>query len=201
MLKKIAAGITWIMSPLLIPTYAAVLLLYSEFHFSMFSWEAKRFILILTFLSTAILPAFTLAITRVGNWLQINTQKKSDHWSSMIFIGLYYYLGFFFLNKIPMYAIFKIMLLAGAVLVILLMIITIKWNISHHMAAAGGLFGLMLALSLRLGANPVLLLTSILLLSGLTGTALMVRNKHTLTEVITAFPLGFTVNFLIFYLL
>lgn len=201
MLRKIAAYIIWVFSPLLMPTYGTILLLYSRFHFSMFSWPAKRFLLIVMFVSTALMPALTLLISKYRISQGTYPFYRQERWIPMIFIALYYYLGFYLLNKMPIYTIFKVILLAGAILIVLLMMINLRWKLSHHMAAAGGLFGLMTALSLRLGANPIQLLTGILFISGITGTSLMIRRKHNLEETISGFPLGFLVFFLIFYLL
>lgn len=201
MLRKIAAFVTWVFSPLLIPTYGTILLLYSRFHFSMFSWPAKRFLIIIMFVSTALMPALTLLISRYGIRSRTYPFNRQERWIPMIFIAMYYYLGFYLLNKMPIYTIFKVILLAGAILIVLLMMINLRWKLSHHMAAAGGLFGLMTALSLRLGADPIQLLSFIILLAGITGTSIMIRRKHNLEETISGFPVGFLVFFLIFYLL
>ena len=201
MLKAISKGISILFSPLLIPTYAALILLYSGFHFSMFSWEAKRFLLIVVIISTAIMPAITLTVASLGKKLHITANNSGDLWIPMIFSALYYYLGFYLLNKMPFYAIFKVLLLAGAILIVILMMISLKWKISYHTAAAGSLFGLVTALSLRLGANPLVLLSIIAVVSGLIGTARVILLKSSLTETLAGFPIGFLVFFLIFFFL
>ena len=118
-----------------------------------------------------------------------------------MFVALYYYLGFYLLNKIPLYAVFKILLLAGAILIIALMLVSLWMEISRHTAAIGAAFGLMLALALRIGLNPVQMLSGIVLISGIIGTAVMIRNDNNLWGTLAGFPLGFTVFFLIFYIL
>ena len=201
MLKAISKGISILFSPLLIPTYAALILLYSGFHFSMFSWEAKRFLLIVVIISTAIMPAITLTVASLGKKLQITAGNSGDLWIPMIFSALYYYLGFYLLNKMPFYAIFKVLLLSGAILIVLLMMISLRWKISYHTAAAGSLFGMVTALSLRLGANPLMLLSIIAMISGLIATARVILQKNGLVETLAGFPIGFLVFFLIFFLL
>ena len=201
MLKAISKGISILFSPLLIPTYAALILLYSGFHFSMFSWEAKRFLLIVVIISTAIMPAITLTVASLGKKLQITAGNSGDLWIPMIFSALYYYLGFYLLNKMPFYAIFKVLLLSGAILIVLLMMISLRWKISYHTAAAGSLFGMVTALSLRLGANPLMLLSIIAMISGLIATARVILQKNGLIETLAGFPIGFLVFFLIFFLL
>ena len=201
MLKAISKGISILFSPLLIPTYAALILLYSGFHFSMFSWEAKRFLLIVVIISTAIMPAITLTVASLGKKLQITAGNSGDLWIPMIFSALYYYLGFYLLNKMPFYAIFKVLLLSGAILIVVLMMISLRWKISYHTAAAGSLFGMVTALSLRLGANPLMLLSIIAMISGLIATARVILQKNGLIETLAGFPIGFLVFFLIFFLL
>jgi hypothetical protein len=201
MLKAISKGISILFSPLLVPTYAALILLYSGFHFSMFSWEAKRFLLIVVIISTAIMPAITLTVASLGKKLQITAGNSGDLWIPMIFSALYYYLGFYLLNKMPFYAIFKVLLLSGAILIVLLMMISLRWKISYHTAAAGSLFGMVTALSLRLGANPLMLLSIIAMISGLIATARVILQKNGLVETLAGFPIGFLVFFLIFFLL
>lgn len=201
MLKAISKGISILFSPLLVPTYAALILLYSGFHFSMFSWEAKRFLLIVVIISTAIMPAITLTVASLGKKLQMTGGNSGDLWIPMIFSALYYYLGFYLLNKMPFYAIFKVLLLSGAILIVVLMMISLRWKISYHTAAAGSLFGMVTALSLRLGANPLMLLSIIAMISGLIGTARVILRKNGLAETLAGFPIGFLVFFLIFFLL
>jgi hypothetical protein len=201
MIRKLAAVITWVFSPLLIPTYAAILLLFTGFQFAMFSWPAKRFLLLVIFVSTAVMPSLTLLISYLGKNLQISEQKVSDSRVPLIFVALYYYIGFYLLNKMPLYAIFKIFLLAGAILVIVLIMVSLFVKIDERMAALGGVFGMMVALALRIGYNPLLLMSAIVLISGVVGTATMIRHEQTTGSVLAGFPTGFAVFFLIFYLL
>lgn len=201
MMRKLANCINWIFSPLLIPTYITFLLLYSGFHFSMFSWPAKRFLLIVIFISTAVMPSITILISEFGKRIGLSDRKPSDSRIALMFVALYYYLGFYLLNKIPLYGIFKILLLAGAILIVALMLVSLWMEISWHTAAMGAAFGMMLALALRIGLNPLQMLSVIVLVSGITGTAVMIRNDNNLWGTLAGFPLGFTVFFLIFYIL
>lgn len=201
MIRKLATLVTWIFSPFLIPSYAALILLYTGFHYTLFSWPAKRFLLIVVFASTAIMPALTFIVSEFGKKFGLSDRKPYDNRVSMLFVALYYYLGFYLLNKMPMYAIFKIMLLSGSILVVLLMIISLWKEISNETAALGAVFGMLVALSLRIGINPVFMLSGIALSAGITGTAVMISRDMGLWSTLTGFISGFFVFFLIFYLL
>jgi hypothetical protein len=201
MVRKIALAITSVFSPILIPAYLTLVLLYSEFHFSMFSWNYKRFLLLVMVISTLVMPALTLLVSSFGKNFRTAAQVPADNRIAMLFVALYYYLGYFLLNKMPQYAIFKILLLAGAILIVIITLFSIWQDISRHGAAAGAAFGMMLALALRIGINPLGILTAMVLLAGLTGTALMILNKHSLSALIGGYLIGFLVFFLIFFLL
>ena len=167
----------------------------------MFSWPAKRFLLIVIFISTAVMPSITLLISEFGKRVGLSERKPLDSRIALLFVALYYYLGFYLLNKMPLYALFKIILLAGAILIVALVLVSLWLEISRHTAAMGAAFGMMLALSLRIGLNPVQMLSAIVFVSGITGTATMIRYGNNLWETLTGFTLGFTVFFLIFYIL
>ena len=201
MSRKLATLISWIFSPFLIPTYATLILLYTGFHFSMYSWPVKRFLLIVVFASTALMPALTFVISEFGKKFGLPDRKPYDYKVSLLFTALYYYLGFYLLNKMPLYAIFKILLLAGSILIVVLIFISLWTKISVETSAFGGLFGMLVALSLRIGMNPLLLLSVVMIVAGMVGTSVMVKHGYGLWPTIAGFPLGFTIFFLIFYLL
>lgn len=201
MIRKAASVFSGILSPLLIPTYITILLLWSGFHFSMYSWPVKRFLLVVVIITTAIMPSLTWIVSILGKNFFTAPGKPADNRIAMLFVALYYYLGYFLLSRMPQYAIFKILLLAGAILIVVLTIYNIWRDISRHMAAAGGAFGMLLALALRIGINPLLMLSGIILVSGALGMSLMIQEKHSLSGIAGGYLAGFIVFFLIFFLL
>lgn len=152
-------------------------------------------------MATGILPALTLLISEFGKrWLP-SAPGMTDNRVAMIFTCLYYYLGFYLLSKLPLYNLFKILLLAGTLLLALLIVVTLYRRISFHMAALGSSLGAIMAIAVRLNANPLYLIVAIVLLSGVTGTALLLLRRHTLSETLAGFPLGFVHFFLLLYFL
>jgi len=196
-----ARMVSWVLSPLLIPTYTTLILLYSGFHFSMYTWPAKRMLLVVVFVATGILPALTLLISEFGKKWIPSAPGMTDNRVAMVFIGLYYYLGFYLLSKMPLFNLFKIILLAGTLLVIIFIVLSLYRRISLHMAALGSALGAVTAIAVRLNANPVALMLAIVLVSGLVGSSLLLLRKHTLTETLVGFPLGFVHFFLLLYIL
>lgn len=201
MQKKIATAVAWVFSPLLIPTYVTFVLFYGGFYFSMLSWPMKRMLIISMVIITFVMPAITLAIAQLGKNRKNSGMVSIDNRIALIFIAIYFLMGTYLLGRFPIYSVFRIILFSGAVLIIFYMLISLKWKISIHLAALGGALGVIIALSFRMGINSLQLLSAIILISGITGTALMINEKQTLTGTVTGFALGYLIFFSAFYFL
>jgi hypothetical protein len=91
-------------------------------------------------------------------------------------------------------------LMVASILVLLgLLLVSLKWKISNHMAALGGLTGVVLALSFRTGVYPEWALLTVILVSGLVGTALLIMGKNKLWHLEAGYALGFTLLYLVVF--
>lgn len=199
--NKILPGFARITSivfhPLLIPTLGFLLLFNSGFYFSLMPWSVKKFILLIVFLSTCVLPALSIGLLALSPRFDVNMEKSTDRVLPLILSSIYYYLGYLVLQRLPVYPIYNFFMLASILVQIVLLIVTLRWKISAHSAAIGGLLGGIMALSIRLGENPVLILIALILTAGLVGTARLILGKHTNLQVYSGFLLGFLVMALI----
>ena len=200
MAGKFAKKISIIFHPVLVPTLGLILLFNSGFYFSILSWEAKRFILLVVFFSTGILPLLTVAILALNPKFDISLDNSRDRIIPLLFSSVYYYLGYLLMNKMNAFPVFKIFLIASVIVIIALLMISFKWKISNHMAALGGLTGTLFALSFKTGINPLLAVVLAIFISGLVGTARLLLNKHKLWQLIAGYFLGFLILYLVIYL-
>ncbi|MCY1722592.1 PAP2 family protein [Prolixibacteraceae bacterium Z1-6] len=199
MSEKIAKVISIVFHPVLVPSLGLLLLLNSGFYFSMLSWEAKRFVLLVVFFTTCILPMLSVAILALNPKFNILMPNSRDRVMPLLSSSVFYYLGFMLLSKAGAFPEFKLFLQASVLVIIVLLIISFKWKISNHMAAIGGLAGTLFALSFRSGVNPVYSLLIVVLVSGLVGTARLILEKHTLGQLIAGYGLGFSVLYVVIY--
>ena len=200
MAGKFAKIISIIFHPVLVPTLGLILLFNSGFYFSILSWEAKRFILLVVFFSTGILPLLTVAILALNPKFDISLDNSRDRIIPLLFSSVYYYLGYLLMNKMNAFPVFKIFLIASVIVIIALLMISFKWKISNHMAALGGLTGTLFALSFKTGINPLLAVVLAIFISGLVGTSRLLLNKHKLWQLIAGYFLGFLILYLVIYL-
>ena len=197
--EKFAKVISIIFHPVLIPTLGLFLIFNAGFYFSMLSWDAKRFILLVVFFTTGILPLLTVAILALNPKFDVSLENSRDRIIPLLFSSIFYYLGYIFMNKISTFPVIKIFLIASVLVIIILLMISFKWKISNHMAAIGGFTGTLLALSFKTGINPLWAIILAIFISGLGGTARLVLNKHDLWQIIAGYFLGFSILYLVIY--
>ncbi len=199
MSERISKFISIIFHPVLIPTLGFFLLFNSGFYFSMLTWEAKRFVLLVVFFSTGILPILSVAILALNSKFDISMENSRDRIIPLMSSSIFYYLGYVLLGRMKAFPVFKIFLVASVLVIIALLLISFKWKISNHMAAVGGVTGTIFALSFRSGINPIFTILTVILISGLVGTARMVLKKHDLKQLTAGYILGFSVLYLVIY--
>ena len=193
----LAKGISIIFHPLLIPSMGFLLLFYSGFYFSMMNWEVKKFILLIVFFTTCLLPLLTVVLLSMNARFNLAMDKNTDRVLPLMFSAVYYYIGYYLLGRLPIFPIYKVFLISTILVIVLMMIISLRWKISNHMAAIGGLTGTLIALSLRLQINTSQILIFVFLIAGLVGTSRLILEKHNPSQIYAGYALGFMVLFLI----
>ena len=192
--------LSFVFHPVLMPTYAILLLLYFSKVFSQFMpIEQKTHLINLTLIFTLLLPllgVFLLKKLKIVSSIYMENQKERK-WPLLIAISSYYLLFrmFEFLYIHPII----IKLVLGAMLILFLaVIISNFWKISLHMLGIGGVFGAFLAFQYLFGGKLFLIIL-LLLCSGLVAYARLNENAHTLKQVYLGFLVGTCAEFLIFY--
>ena len=94
---------------------------------------------------------------------------------------------------------FKIYMLASILVIVVLILGSIVWNMSTHMAALGTLCGAFFALSFRSGVNPIWSILLVIIVSGLVGTARMIIGKYNIWQISAGYFTGFLIMYLVIY--
>lgn len=199
MAKKFAQIVSIILHPVFIPTLGFLLFFNSGFYFSFITWEAKRFVLMIVLLSTGILPLLAMALLSINLKFETSSESGTSRALPLLISSVSYYAGYLLLNRINAYPVFKIFLIASVLVIVVLLILSLKWKISSHMAAMGGLTGALLALSFRTGINPVWAIVLVIVASGLVGTSRLILGKNRLKYLEIGYLLGFATLYLVIY--
>ncbi|MFV0375822.1 MAG: phosphatase PAP2 family protein [Mangrovibacterium sp.] len=196
-MQKIAKAISLLFHPLLMPTIGILLLMNTGFYFALISFEAKKYILLIVFTSTCLLPLISIGILLLFTRFKLDLDKHGDRILPFMSTALFYYLGYYLLGRLPIFPIYRILLIGSIFTIALLMFISVRWKISAHLAGIGGLIGAMLALSLRLSINSSDLLAGLIIIAGLLGSSRILLGKHSPLQVYAGFTMGFIVNYLL----
>jgi len=191
--EQISQVTSLLFHPLLIPTWGFVLLSNSGFYFALLPWSVKKYLLLVVFLFTCLLPALSIALLSMSSKFDLKMGKSTDRIIPLILTSIFYYIGYMILERMPLFPIYNLFLVASVLVQIALIVVSLRWKISAHSAAIGGLIGGIIALSFRLHENPVLILSFLILAAGMVGTARLILLKHTRTEVYAGFTIGFVI--------
>lgn len=184
--------ISLVFHPLLIPTWGFLLLSSSGFYFSLLPWSMKRYLLMVVIGSTCILPAIGLGLLSL-NPKPNREVRSSDRILPLLFSGIFYYLGYMLLEKVPVFPVFNLFIIAAILVQLALIVTSLRWNLSIHAAAIGGLIGGIMGISFRLQENPVLILSFLILAAGMIGTSHLILRKNTAWEIYSGFLIGFVI--------
>ena len=192
-LSPVARVTSSLFHPLLIPTLGFLLLFNSGFYFAILPWNVKKFILLVVFLSTCVLPALSIFLLSLNSKFDVNMEKSTDRVLPIMFSTIFYYTGYLVLQKVPIFPIYKFFIVASILVQIALLIVSLKWKISAHSAAIGGLVGGFFGLSFRLQENPVIILVSLVIIAGMVGSSRLILGKHTNAQIYAGFLVGLTI--------
>jgi len=195
--------ISFLFHPLLMPTYALIIMFNSNTHFSFMPFEAQRLIYILVFSTTFLIPVgiipFLINLRIISNF---SLEKSNERIIPLSITAVSYYFSYYILSRLPVSTLgfIQTMILGSLVLIILSLIITLKWKISAHLIGIGGLLASMFFYAIYFGANFIFLLIGVSLISGAVGYARLNLQVHSPAQVYFGFLTGFIGMFSILYI-
>ncbi|MEN8120787.1 MAG: PAP2 family protein [Bacteroidota bacterium] len=189
--------------PLLMPTYALIIIFNSGTHYSYIPNQAQKIIYVLVFLTTFLIPVsiipFLLQLKLISAF-QLNERK--DRIIPLFVTAISYYFSFYLLNRLHFHVpqFIKILVLASAILIMFNLFINLKWKISSHLIGISGLLSLIFIYSIVYYANLLFILVLITLISGIIAFARLKLNAHSPQQIYSGFLLGFFGMMVVIYL-
>ncbi len=190
--RRTARFISILFHPLLMPTYAILLLFNVDSHYLMvLPGDYQLMLLAFVFSFTFILPAismFFLLKLKVVDSLEMNLSKERP--IPLIIVALFFYATYHLLRQVPVNTIFTVFMLGATLLVLFSLLINYLSKISIHMVALGGLLGTFIGFSFLLHQDIRIYMYLIILISGITGTARLSLDAHSPIQVYAGFGVG-----------
>jgi membrane-associated phospholipid phosphatase len=195
---RVAKLISYLLHPLLMPTYGFAIIFFTNNYISTFtSYPIKLTIVGITFIFTFLLPTINalilLKMGRIKSWEMETQQERILPYTGAV---LYYFSLFYLFYNAEFPSIFKTLILGAAISILLTIIINYKWKISAHAIGIGGIAGAALGIEYRLQINLHFILILIIFLAGLAGFARLKLNAHSPAQVYSGFGIGCLIQLL-----
>jgi len=192
MKNPVATIVSYILHPLLVPTYIIILLLNMDaFLAFMIPFSVRLWIISMFFMVTFAMPAMMIwMMHRRGIITSMQMEMRSERFYPLLLTTIFWSIGYGLLSRTGLPVIYYQYLLGGITALIIAIGINYFWKISLHMLGMGGLTGVFLGFSFRIGVDLFLLLTILILLSGLVGYARLKVNSHNPPQVYVGYIVG-----------
>ena len=189
-----------IISMLLTPFYLSVvgvLAIFSFSYLSMFPWQAKLSLVLLTYAFTVLIPSILIHLYRQYHGLTLfQLGHREKRMIPYVISILCYSLCLYIMDWLHLPHRLTAILTAALVIQILCAIINVWWKISTHTAAIGGVTGSLIGFSFLFSFNPMWWLCLVILLSGLVGSSRIILRQHSLSQVSMGYFLGIASSYL-----
>ena len=193
--EKFAKVISYLLHPLLLPTYALLVLFGQSAYFMMMLPTNFRWAMLgLIFGNTVLLPVIIIWMMRAKGLISsMQLTERRERTFPFIIAALAYFTTYFMLRNLGLPAIYLMFVLGGAILTVLATLINLFWKISIHMLGMGGITGGFIGLMLFRSVYSPMLLIVIILLSGLVAFSRLKLNTHNESQVYTGYLVGVVV--------
>lgn len=188
-----------LLSALFNPLYLPIVGLTILFLFTNFSYYpilSKIVILIIAYLFTILFPS--LLIRAYGNyngWTPIQLGQRERRVVPYAISIFCYFSCFYLMKRLHIPHFMAAIIIAALFIQIACAIVNVRWKISTHMAAIGGVAGAVMAFAHFFIFNPSWWLSVVICVAGMVGTSRMVLRQHSLSEVVAGFLIGLVCAF------
>ena len=192
-MKKLAPLVSYVFHPLIMPSLGLLIIFNSGTYLALLDPAAKRALVFVMALGTLVFPLMMLPIIQYRNLLRSEQSgSRGEQLVPQAIILVLYMITYVYFKRLPVSKVIHAYALSVTITLFLLVIINLKMKVSMHLAALGGISGLIIAL-IFLYQTP---LQGFLLLSflaaGLLGSARLAMGDHW-RDVLSGFVMGFVV--------
>ncbi|HBT85654.1 MAG TPA: hypothetical protein DEB12_07070 [Porphyromonadaceae bacterium] len=195
-MKSIATIISTVFQPLLMPTYGVMLIFAYTYFGEIYSHRFWQIITPVLFFSFIIPAVLIYMLFKLGIISDLSLKVRKERIYPYLITLLSYTAMIVYYQRMNMPGWFMMIMGASIAIMIIAILITFIWKISAHMFGIGGLTGGAMAVCYVVErSNPYIMFIGLFILAGLIGTSRLILKRHTLSQVIAGFLLGFFVSF------
>lgn len=179
-----------VFNPFYLPV-VAMIVLFTFSYLSLLPWFYKLMVLAIVYMLTALMPTLLIRMYRKHEkWTVIELYDRQKRAIPYVISIACYVACYYLMRLLRMPHFMGCLVVVALVIQIVCTIVNIRWKVSTHTAAIGGIAGAVAAFGGIFGFNPVWWLCTIILLGGLVGTSRMLLMQHSLGQVAGGFVIG-----------
>jgi hypothetical protein len=185
---KLSKILSTFFHPVFMPLFGLVVIFNSGIYESGLPVGYIKFLYIIVFLCNvlSIIPVL-IYIKQIQN-LEIN--ERSERIIPLFFASMCFYIGYYIVSVHSQSILVNLFMLSTTAVVVVVLLVSLFWKISIHMAGIGGITGLIIILSYVFRADILILLCVVILISGILASARLASGSHSLLQVIAGYLLG-----------
>lgn len=197
--EKLAKVFSALMYPLLIPTYGMISFSVG-FTLQMFPMTTRYWLVLIlgTLFFTGFLPlSLILVMIKRGHIKDIYITDSNERTMPYVYTTMGFCFWTYFLYAICQTPVFIVLVALGSAVALgLVTVINLKWKVSAHLTALGGLFGGVCAFCLYCGILPQWVIILLLCVSLMLMCARLKLDAHTPLQLVFGFLLGLLCAFI-----
>jgi len=200
LLNKLANLVSYILHPMLMPTYMLAFLLNSKAFFMIpIPPQLSKYVYGIVICFTIILPiTFALYLKRNGIIASLKMADKSERNTPFLFTAGCYFGVFYVMHKTHLTLLLNIMLLGAIISLLLLLLLNYKTKVSAHTVGIGGVLGTILCIQFFLNVNMIIYTLFAILICGIVGSSRLILKAHSHKQIYAGYALGILGQFIIF---
>lgn len=192
MVNIAARSMSFLLHPLLMPVYILFFLFSGDSMFSLIPFSSKLYCYIVTICCLLLMPLASLPLFRHFQLIRnYELDDKQERVYPILIAVAFAFLGFWLLGKVAYANIVQQLYLVLIILLSTFSVITIRWKMSMHMTAMGGVCGFLLILGLKYPGDIRSSFILMLLLAGLLAASRLYLKKHNPLQIYVGFLFGF----------
>jgi hypothetical protein len=197
--QRFAQFLSLAFHPVLMPTYALLLIFRESTYFAhTISDEIKYRLFSIIILNTLILPVLISYILVRRGWIKsLEMQRREERLFPYLSNLMLMLLSAYMIYMLHLPRVFFLLTLGAAAAIVIAIIINTKWKISIHMIGLGGLIGTLFGLSTFLLIDLRMTIIFFLLIAGLVGVARLTLAAHKPAQLYVGFFAGFLCEYLL----
>jgi len=191
--RKFAQFLSIILHPVLMPTYALVLIFRLNTYIDYTTpYYSKMNLFLVIIFNTLLMPVvISYLLINKGYIRSFEMQKRQERIVPFISNAVLMLVAYYMIRQIPLSNVFYLLILGAVASVVIAICINLKWKISIHMIGIGGIVGMLFGMSTFLFVDLRIPIIVCIFIAGLLGTARLSLGSHHPLQIYSGFFVGF----------